>query len=251
MILHRNQTSMSTFDEVSSNGGKHIQDLYPKQSKGNDSNNEVYNKPSYRIEQKHQQTEVRSDRKQKFQYDNRNKNNNRDRYNPPRYRDGRSPSRNNNDNGYSRKVSKPRINEKNSSKVNSTFTTSGGTVTDGATAKVVTKKSEEVCIHTNDHALVDSINDKLTTLHAPKTTNASNESNKPESKFMPAHGHYRHKNSNKPRFAKVFTENSKDKDKSSAVVKTSEISEELQSIHSEIAKDNSKTQASNDRVQGI
>ena len=231
---------MSNFEEISSNGAKLNSDPKFNKFSAKDPSSEVYNKTSYRVERSQRQSNQRPERDQKFQYENRNKNNNRDRYNPPRYRDGR-PLSGNNYNNNNRRGPKPKSTEKifgNTFSTPSEFSTSA-------------RDNRDLGSNMKDNVPVDNPSEKLSITPTADKVVISTDSLKQETKVKPVHGHYHHKNSNKPRFAKVFTENNKDKEMLSKVAKSADITDELQSIHSEITKNTQNILDSNSIAQGI
>lgn len=165
---------------MSSNASEssHPRDQKPKQYQAKENKSEANR--GGRNERNHRQSSYRYD---KDSYNNERNVRNGDRFNGPKYRDNRSNRRNHG--------SKPK---------------QGGRKAEGVTSNIENMqkmsleptKAEETVGTGNTQASQTVAETKSNQIGTTQTA-----------KVKPFHGHYHHKNSNKPRFSKMFSENDK------------------------------------------
>lgn len=140
----------------------------------------------------HRQSSYRSDKdnySNERSRDKRNNENHRDRFNAPKYRDPRYNSGNRRNQSYGSKT-KPSMKKAGDSDY--TENLQKLSLEQPEKAKIVEEKTMVSKELAPDSILSES---------------QSNQSKTQPAKVKPFHGHYHHKNSNKPRFSKIFSEN--------------------------------------------
>jgi hypothetical protein len=179
---------------MSSSGSSesHKREPKPKQHHVNEPRGEGQSRPV----RAHRQSNYRSEKDNNSYDRNRDKKgneNHRERFNPPKHRDIRYQSGNRKSHHHSNSKAKhgPR---------------KGDDIVNGDKFhKLSLEPSETAAVEEEIKLPKESVSDSIIS-----GGTHSNQSTTQTAKVKPFHGHYHHKNSNKPRFSKMFSENDKD-----------------------------------------